>query len=608
MAEKSASELAKKLFTDGYFIVKAVTPHLREDLEAEFLKMPEFKKHYRFDELDAGTNRKYNCGGTAFIGNPSVFHNRTIQRFRTQSAAYLMPIFARFIPLMEKKLGISDLKFARSFDRIQVRPKGCKAEKESWHRDDAPMGDELWTGGFQNCDSTETKFCGLKGTHLFGKTADGRGRGFGKIPPPEHPELNRLLLAQANQEDTDETGLIVIPAGHIIIWISTIIHQVYSAKATSTSVKSYLGFRITKDKESSGYFKTLYKKNKDGRFEEDEIVPLTIKEVRTQIIENDAMTLPSGQIPPMYPKLYFSNPKRFIPIFRRFAEETLIENCMRVPLSKFDEKDKNNKQMPELFVEGGRSMKSLAEMGLPVMEYEETEKNLMVPQRDVKIFNFDTHRTETFSIDYPGARHVPPNVRYELPPPYEKPPGPIKSSNTKKKNGGPPSAKRSRKSSSKSDKSNGASSEREVRHEEDRGQDLYQPFQPYEPQGKPISDRKVSPRELRHYQKIQNELDDILGTSKHEIITVSDSSDENHAQASSSSHLSGRTSPRHEMRTSSDISDVSHKSSDSGYATPDYYTDNEENMARAVQLSMKPWNRKAAYKGLKKRPKGTRRR
>ena len=29
------------------------------------------------------------------------------------------------------------------------------------------------------------------------------------------------------------------------------------------------------------------------------------------------------------------------------------------------------------------------------------------------------------------------------------------------------------------------------RHEEDIGQDLYKPFQPYEPQGKPISDRKV---------------------------------------------------------------------------------------------------------------------
>jgi hypothetical protein len=47
-------------------------------------------------------------------------------------------------------------------------------------------------------------------------------------------------------------------------------------------------------------------------------------------------------------------------------------------------------------------------------------------------------------------------------------------------------------------------------HQIDRGQDLKKPFQPYEPSSKPLTDRKVSPRELLHYQRMQSELDNIL--------------------------------------------------------------------------------------------------
>jgi len=72
--------------------------------------------------------------------------------------------------------------------------------------------------------------------------------------------------------------------------------------------------------------------------------------------------------------------------------------------------------------------------------------------------------------------------------------------------------------------------------------------------------------------------------------------------ARASSDAPRRASPEREVISVSDSSSAS----DSGYATPDYYSDNDENMARAVQLSLKPWNRKETYRGLKKKAKATR--
>jgi hypothetical protein len=82
------------------------------------------------------------------------------------------------------------------------------------------------------------------------------------------------------------------------------------------------------------------------------------------------------------------------------------------------------------------------------------------------------------------------------------------------------------------------------------------------------------------------------------------SQDDGRARTSAAGPSSRRASPEREVLTVSDSS--SDSSSGSEYATPDYYSDNDVNMARAVQLSMKPWSGKEKLKELKKKAKVTR--
>lgn len=405
--QKTAEELAAKLYKDGYFVVDGVSPNLKADLEKEFLKMPEFKKHFRFEDLSE-TDR-YGCGGTSFLGNPSVFHNMTSQRFRTKSARYLMPILARFVPL----LGDPRLKLARYLDRIQVRPRGEAPSAEAWHRDSPPAyaKGEFWTGGFQNCDDRPTKFSMIKGTHLFNESG-----GFKPISQFEHDDLNRKLLAQANQEDTDTDGNIIVPPNHIIIFISTVAHQVYGTKDDGTKVKHFLGFRVTPYNSSGVYRDSEKKLNAKGKpipFKSvlEKKTQMTIQEVQQQMINNEAMTLPSGQIPPMYPALYLVNLNN-LPKFERLQRDVLVENCMRLPL-----RDAEGKILHKSAIEGHRSMKSLAEMGFPLIPYPKVELDMVIPQKDVEIFNYDTGSSEKFSINYPGARYPTPNKKYDVPAP-----------------------------------------------------------------------------------------------------------------------------------------------------------------------------------------------
>ena len=392
MAQTStASELAAKLHRDGYVIVQGVCPNLRGDLEAAFQAFPEFKHHPSFAEM-AG-NRVYVCGGTSFCSSPSVFHNEAAQRFRSSSAAHMMPIMTRFLPL----LGNPDLKLARYLDRIQARPAGVSATSENWHRDAPPLhaAGEFWTGGFQNCNETPMKFCAIKGSHIF----DSPSEGFAGIPKEEHPALNARLLAQANQEDTDEKGNIVVPPGHLIIFISTLAHQVYGKAEKEASVKIFLGFRITPYDGSGVYV------NK-------EVLPVAA--VQQMMTENAVMVLPSGQIPPMYPALYLCNQQNLTNKFLPFERDMLVEGGMRMPLL-----DAAGKIQHKARREGDRSMKSLAELGLPVTAYHEAELAAVVPQKDVRILNFKTGEVETFSLMYEGAAFPTPDQEYVIAPPYE---------------------------------------------------------------------------------------------------------------------------------------------------------------------------------------------
>jgi hypothetical protein len=392
MPQVDAKTLAEKLFREGYVVVNGVFPNLRGALEEAFIGMPEFKQHFRFDESDAHHHKldkthRYGCGGTSFMSNPSVFHNLTSQRFRTRTAAYVMPILAEFIP----KLGNPNLMLARYLDRVQVRPPFEVPDAESWHRDAPPQyaQGEFWMGGYQNCDLGNQNFAAIKGTHKFNSSA----AGFDPIPEAEHVKYDAMLLNQANQEDTDAEGNIIVPPDHFILWVSTIAHKVYGKAVDSAHIKHFLGFRITPHANTSG----VYIKGK----------PLSLEVVQRQMVDNDVMVLPSGQIPTIYPANYINFPANRAKFFEPLQRDVLRENAMRTPDYHKDGTPIKN----DVY----RAMRSLRDMGAPCYPYNETELNLVVPQRNVHIFNFDTNETEIFPINY-GSRRTPNRV-YDVPEP-----------------------------------------------------------------------------------------------------------------------------------------------------------------------------------------------
>ena len=237
--QENSAAYAQHLFEQGYVVFPtAYTGDLRNDLETEFLKMPEFKQHLKFSELN--TTQGYICGATSFTSNPSVFHNATSRKYRQQTTASLMPIFQKFVKLH----GCPNLKLRTGSDRIQVRGKGRKPGAEGWHRDINPSGrrGECSIGGWGNADDTNQYFCGIKGTHSL-EVQDKKG--FASIKGPEIEKYKAMMLSQVGTRnalgivDTDSKGKIIIPPNHSILFFANMVHAVNPTKAEKTSVKQF---------------------------------------------------------------------------------------------------------------------------------------------------------------------------------------------------------------------------------------------------------------------------------------------------------------------------------------------------------------------------------
>lgn len=382
-----AAEQARKLHRDGYLVLPSAyvspgktleTSSLRDDWERAFAASPEFKHHPTFAEL-ADPSNLYVCGASAFAGNPSVTHCEVSRTHRVQTTAALMPILAEFVKL----LGRDDLQLAHIPDRVQVRGPNRSTSKDSWHRDfpaqivsaaktkkrkaEDCFSNEVWLGGWENCDSTPQAFCALKGTHLL----DASGGGFSKIAASQHPELNAQLLAQANQPDTDSTGKIVIPPRHFVLSFANMVHAVNPASFKYTSVKAFLGaYRLTSRSDS-------------GLVHPDKTRLITHEEQEARMVANDVQIMSSGQYPPAYPANYLVCRDKQLPIFEAFQEKMLIPGAM-----KFDLRNEAGELQHKAHQDWTRSFASLKDMGVPLHPpYKPHEFALMRPSREVTLPN-----------------------------------------------------------------------------------------------------------------------------------------------------------------------------------------------------------------------------
>jgi hypothetical protein len=350
---------AQHLFTHGYVILPtAYEGNLRQDLEQEFYNAPEFKKKLRFGELNK-VNR-FGCGATSFCGSPTVFHNKASRSARLQALLTFTPLFQH----LNDMLG-GGYMLGKNIDRVQIRPAGETPAKESFHRDIPPVkrAGEVWIGGWINCDEENQKFCGVKRTHTLDATELSTA-GFAKIRKEDCAQYDAMMGAQANQHDTDKDGKIIIPPGHMILFFANLVHAVNAQKMKYTSVKQFIGFRLTKYFDSG----ILRPGSKDKFF--------TFEELDDGLQSNAVLVLSSGQTPPVYPANYLVCRDKQLHLFESWERDMLVGGAMKIPL-----RDETGKIQHSSHNDFTRSMKSLKELGLPLHPpYTQEEFELLRPQ------------------------------------------------------------------------------------------------------------------------------------------------------------------------------------------------------------------------------------
>ena len=356
-AQQAAAE-----FHDKGWVLVALEPgfsaRYRAAIENGLSGAPEYKQNMRFDQLSKEEGRVFQCGGTSLLGFPSSFHMPASRHLRKETADWLKPFFQAVCgEEKNKKLGIN-------IDRLQVRPPGASAAGESWHRDvPASLREgEVWIGGMVPLDGTPISFCALTGTQA-NKGEDIKKTGFAKIGKGDHAALEARLKAQAGAPNIDKRGHILVPPDHILLHNPTLIHKVYPGKKDTTSVKQFIGFRLTPYDDSG-----IMRPDKSGVY--------TVEEIQELCRANAVMPLSSGQTPPMYPGNYLVCVEKQLHLFESFERDMLVEGAMRRPLRNAQGKIQHSSRD-----ESTRAMKSLEELfGRPNYEYSQQDLDLLRPQ------------------------------------------------------------------------------------------------------------------------------------------------------------------------------------------------------------------------------------
>lgn len=280
---------------------------------------------------------KYVCGGFGALGNPGSFHSQSIRWLRQYldhklRMEFWKPYQHRFFPDLP-------LRFSQTIDRFMCRAIGDSPSQEKWHRDEAKggrEGDHIF-GGWVNLNSTNQTFSCIPKTHMPGVNPEG---GFAPIV------LNEQLRARYKATKAQ----VIIPCGHILIFYENIVHEVVGKTHPDTQVRLFTGWRFSYDRDP---------------------LNMTRAQLRKLLDDQAVIPLKSGQMPPMWPKLYMCN------FVDKLNEWTKI--MFGIP---------NYKNMGKYMVVNPKTknvtpvMKSYEEMGMPKFpEYFDDEVEIYFPKR-----------------------------------------------------------------------------------------------------------------------------------------------------------------------------------------------------------------------------------
>lgn len=300
---------------------------LVEDQQKLTILRNEFAKTCEcFPEFLDNNQKSYVLGGFSALANPSSFHNVFVRKIRQWCHIAILPHMK----------SISDgRKLEQVFDRMMYRPAGITPSKESWHWDEAPgvCDDDMTFGGWLNFDAKSQWFSCAPGTHSLKGTPKG---GFKKV---KKDKLEKQLLKNPPTK-------IEIPPGHIIVFFETILHEVVSEKKNYDSMRLFLGWRLTHNNNP------LYSGNIDAA------------------INFATPRLKSGQLPPMYSLLHWTN---WLDKLEKFSKTRMDKKCLE---------KKWRKKTGTYHTVVMRHLPSLIDLGLPCPPpYKENELEMFVPRK-----------------------------------------------------------------------------------------------------------------------------------------------------------------------------------------------------------------------------------
>jgi len=226
----------------------------------------------------------YVGGGFSALGNSRSFHNAFVRDIRRKLHNQLLSPLkrlgaARGTPFLELLV-----------DRMLYRPLGTKMAGENWHRDEAPgNADDLVLGGWINCGTQVEHFICVPTTQLDRH----KGKGFLKLKKEDFPSYRQ-------RERT-----VYIRPGQVLLFNETLIHRVAPSKGEHALCRLFLGWRLTSSTEP--------------------LNPITRSQLEQQLV----VTLKSGQMPRMFPKLWPVNHKHLLPEFsKQLADDYLDHNSL----------------------------------------------------------------------------------------------------------------------------------------------------------------------------------------------------------------------------------------------------------------------------------------
>lgn len=316
----TADDAVESLKTNGYAVYDIYglnRARFRGWINWDIVSFPEFTPEC--------TDRRP-LGGFGAFNNPSSFHCPSVRCLRRIAYHIISPVLQGLKPdeSYHKEMII---------DRLMVRPAGVAPSAETWHRDEAPLAHDtdIILGGWINLDDRDQVFSCVPGTH---DVVSGHS-GFGLIK-------DKSAIALYNQQRVH----VVIPPGHMLIFNEKLIHEVLAKRQKHACYRLFTSWRLTKSLEPL----------------HDNLDEMLDKQA--------AVTIKSGQQPPMWAKLHWTNwvdkleeySKSFVPICR---EEATV---------------KSGPKAGRVVSRVVRHMKSLVEYGMPTYSpYSPEERSMYKP-------------------------------------------------------------------------------------------------------------------------------------------------------------------------------------------------------------------------------------